>query len=163
MADAAAEHLARSAQQHRDAAGAWGLAAERFQRAAAGGGGGAAIDIPPPPQPPVDAGDGAGFAIRDLLNFLQPAFVGPDPAGTIASLEQALTWGGMGMMGPGGAGVGPGGGLGGPMGRPRLRQPTAEQARQELQFNGLMLAPHQVCRQWRSSGWEGVYRERETA
>ncbi|CAM9788103.1 unnamed protein product, partial [Ectocarpus sp. 13 AM-2016] len=143
-ADAAAEHLERSAQQHRDAAGAWGSAAERFQRAAAGGGGGAAIDIPPPLQPPVDAGDGAGFVIRDLLNFLQPAFVGPDPAGTIASLEQALTWGGMGMMGPGGPGVGPGVALGGPMGRPRLRQPTAEQARQELQINGLMLAPHQV-------------------
>lgn len=148
-ADAAAERLERSAQQHRDAAGAWGSAAERFQRAAAGGGGGggaggAAVDMPLPSQPPMDAGDGAGFAIRDLLNFLQPAFLGSDPARTIASLEQALTWEGVGMMSPGGPGVGPAGGLGGPIGRPRLRQPTAEQARHELQINGLMLAPHQV-------------------
>ncbi|CAM9677454.1 unnamed protein product [Scytosiphon promiscuus] len=64
-------------QQRREAAEALSSAADRLQQA-------------------VNAI--AGFAIRDLLSFLQPA----------------------------------------------LQQPTAEEARQELQFAGLMLAPHQV-------------------
>lgn len=105
---------------------------------------GAGVNIPAPG----DAGGGDGpasFAIRDLLSFLQPAL---DPAGSIASLEQALNWpGGIGMIGPGPPG-------GGGMMRRRVQQPTAEQARQELQFNGLMLAPHQVRNVSRSAGNE---------
>eukprot|EP00903_Cladosiphon_okamuranus_P008770 g8401.t1 len=101
---------------------------------------GAGIDIPPYPG---DAGAGFGsdgqpsFAIRDLLSFLQPAL---DPAGSIASLEQAMNWpGGIGMIGTGPVGL-----VGGGVMRRRLQRPTAEQARQELQVNGLLLAPHQV-------------------
>ena len=85
----------------------------------------------------VDGMDGpASFAIRNLLNFLPPGFVGQNPSGGIASLEQALAWPMGGMvngMGPGGA-----------MNRRRLQQPSADEAREELQVSGLMLAPHQV-------------------
>lgn len=88
---------------------------------------------------PVDGVEGmAGFAIRDFLNLLQPAFVGPDPAGSIASLEQALTW-------PMGSAMMPGlGGGAGMVSRRRLQNPSASEAREELQFHGLLLAPHQV-------------------
>ena len=85
----------------------------------------------------VDGVDGlASFAIRDFLNFLQPAFGGQDPSGSIASLEQALTW----PMGTRVNGIGPGGAIN----RRRLQQPSADEARGELQVNGIMLAPHQV-------------------
>ncbi|CAM9708343.1 unnamed protein product, partial [Hapterophycus canaliculatus] len=141
-----AERLQLSAaQQHREAALALSSAAHRLGGGAGvvtganGGGGGAGAHA--------GGGDGLpGFTIRDLLGFLQPAFVGPDPAGSIAlGLEQALTWPIGGMMGSGvGVGLGPGGGIHGTVGRRRLQQPTAEEARQELQFAGLMLAPHQV-------------------
>lgn len=157
---AAAEAAARftpserflAAVERRDAAEeALNAARERLQAAAeaaaAGGVGGVVgVNIPAP----VDVGgDGTSFALRDLLSFLQPAFVGPDPAGSIVSLEQALTWplGNMGMMAAGVGGVGPGGSAGpgsAGMVQRRLQRPTADEARQELQFNGLMLAPHQV-------------------
>ena len=147
------------------AAEAAGTAAERFQlvqqmadgggggaggngRGGGGGGGGVGVGSAHSPaaaaaaaaaMATVDGVDGlASFAIRDFLNFLQPAFVGQDPAGSIASLEQALTWPMGGMVN----GMGPGG----VMNRRRLSQPNAEEAREELQINGLMLAPHQVSR-----------------
>lgn len=139
---AASAAVAGEEEERRSAAGARvgaGAGAGVVGGVAAGTAGGAAVNVPAP----VDAGDGAAsFAIRDLLSFLQPAFGGPDPAGSIASLEQALTWP---MAGIGMIGAGPGGAAGAAMVRRRLQRPTADQARQELQFNGLLLAPHQVC------------------
>lgn len=72
----------------------------------------------------------ANFAIRDLLSFLNPSIGGSDPSGSVVTLEEALSW--------------PGSTLPNGIGRRRLDHPTREEAREELQFNGLLLAPHQV-------------------
>lgn len=72
----------------------------------------------------------ANFAIRDLLSFLNPSIGGSDPSGSVVTLEEALSW--------------PGSTLPNGLGRRRLDHPTREEAREELQFNGLLLAPHQV-------------------
>lgn len=102
-----------------------------------GGGGGGGEHLPAA----IDGVDGlASFAIRDFLQFLQPVLVGggPDLTGGMASLERALAW-------PvGGAAMGDLGGAGGVVARRRLQHPSADEAQEELQFNGLMLAPYQV-------------------
>lgn len=85
----------------------------------------------------IDGVDGlASFAMRDFLQFLQPVFTGgPDAMEGMPTLEQALV---------GGAVMGEMGGAGGIMARRRLQHPSADEAREELQFNGLLLAPYQV-------------------
>lgn len=90
----------------------------------------------------------ANFAVRDLINFLNPAFAAPNAAESMVSFERALAWS---VGGPGAGSVG-GGGNGRVRGRRRLQLPSADEAREELQLNGLMLAPHQVKR------WAGVLR-----
>lgn len=86
----------------------------------------------------------ANFAMRDLINFLNPAFAAPNAAESMVSFERALAWSVGGSMAAT-IGGGSGGGSGGRVrGRRRLQLPSAEEAREELQFNGLLLAPHQV-------------------
>lgn len=91
----------------------------------------------------------ANFAMRDLINFLNPAFAAPNAAESMVSFERALAWSVGGSMAAT-IGGGSGGGSGGRVrGRRRLQLPSAEEAREELQFNGLLLAPHQVrVQQW---------------
>lgn len=132
----------------RAAAEAAGAAAERFQAAqqqvtaavagAGGGFGGGGVNLASVAG--ADGVDGGlpSLALRDLLSFLQPSIVGAgDPAMSLASLEQAISLpvAGAMMNGIGGGGV---------MSRRRLQQPSAEEAREELQWTGLVLAPHQV-------------------
>lgn len=90
----------------------------------------------------------ANFAVRDLINFLNPAFAAPNAVESMVSFERALAWS---VGGPLAGSVG-GGGNGRVRGRRRLQLPSADEAREELQLNGLMLAPHQV------KHWAGVLR-----